>query len=507
MFRLKSISIIFVCCLCIPLINMFFRIIPDDPVSDFRILADYPEYGTKIKKFPQKFQEYFHDNFAFRNKLIGLNGDVHYSLLKTSISDRVIIGKRGWLYFTDEGIMDDFHGKIKINDNDMKNTCDFFVELDKYIEIQSKGRTKLIVVVCPNPQTIYPEYLPEHEKYIFGNGSRLDQYIDYFKQNNGIKILDIRPALLKAKENSQEWLYYSNDSHWNILGAEVAFRELINCINELGIPVQIPQYTINKINTLSGDLTRIIAAKSIPQSSFYSVVFNDISVQPNSDWNDLDYKQTSTNPNGLSIVIFGDSYSINLRALIGGTFNQSYFLRSSGEVFENVNNALLTYKPDVIVFEIVERGLYTWSNFIPPQILFPYKLNGFYNENTNNSTKEPDFITGNASIIAYDKTATHFSLTGYYPPGWPINSITVTINNNESLTMDIVPGLFTLELDFENKFDDIQISIKTKKTFIPKNEGWNEDGRELAVIVTSWSLSSDKIKYYDEIKIDDDIFN
>jgi len=355
---------------------MFFKIIPDDPATDFRILSDYPAYDTKLKNFPKKFQEYFHDNFAFRNKLIGLNGDIHYSLFKTSISDRVIIGKRGWLYLTDEGIMDDFHGKIKMNDSDMKNALDFFIKLEKYIEMQSKGQTKFIVVVCPNPQTIYPEYLPEHEKYTFGNASRLDQYIDYFKQNNGVKILDIRPALLKAKENSKEWLYYSNDSHWNNLGAEVAFRELINRINDLGIHVQIPHYTINDVTPWSGDLTRIIAAKNVPKSSLHNFVFNDVSVQAHSAWDDSSYKQTSTVSNGLSIVIFGDSYSISWRTLVGGTFAQSCFLGLSGEIFEDVNNALLTYKPDVIVLEFVERGIYRWSKFIPPPQI---KLKEFYN--------------------------------------------------------------------------------------------------------------------------------
>jgi hypothetical protein len=347
---------------------MFFKIIPDDPATDFRVLADYPAYSKKINNFPKKFQEYFHDNFAFRNKLIGLNGDIHYSLLKTSISDSVIIGKQGWLYYTAEGLMDDYHGKIKMNDRDMKNASDFFVRLNKYIEKQSEGRTKFIVVVCPNPQTIYPEYLPEYEKYNIGNPSRLDQYISYFKQHNGPDILDIRPALLKIKENSQEWLYYPNDTHWNTLGAEVAFLELINRINGLGIPVQIPHYTINKVTPWSGDLTRTIAAKSVPKSSLHNVVFDDVSVQAHSGWNDLIYKQTSTISNGLSIAIFGDSYSISLRTFIGGTFDQSYFLMSS--IIEDVNMVLLTYKPDIIVLEFVERVLYIWNQFVLPEDLF-----------------------------------------------------------------------------------------------------------------------------------------
>jgi len=364
MLRSKVVTIIFICCLCMPLINMFFRIIPDDPVTDNRKLAVYPAYGTKLKNFYMEFQNYFHDNFAFRNKLIGLNGNIHYSLLKTSTSERVIIGKKGWLYFTDEGIMDDFHGKIKVNDIDMTNALNFFVDLQNQIEARSEGRTKFILAVCPNPQSIYPEYLPEHEKYTFGNKSRLDQYIDYFTQNNGVKILDLRPALLKAKESSQEWLYFSNDSHWNRLGAEVAFKEIINRINDEGIPVQIPHYSIDRVTTWSGDLARVISAKSVPKSFLHNFAFDDVSVRAYNNWADASYEQSSTVSNGLSIVVFGDSYSDNLRTLVGGTFAHSYFEQLSiyeKEIVENVNRVLLAYEPDIIVFEYVERRLYLFS--------------------------------------------------------------------------------------------------------------------------------------------------
>jgi len=367
MLRSKAVSIVFICFLCMFFINTFLKIFPDDPAADYRVLAGFPKNGKKIKNFYKEFQDYFHDNFAFRNKLIGLNGDLHYSLLKTSISDRVIIGKRGWLYFTDEGIMDDFHGKIKVNDNELKNALDFFGELEKYVEKRSNGRTKFILAVCPNPQTIYPEYLPEYEKYTFGNKSRLDQHIDYFTQNNGVKILDLRPALLKAKENSREWIYFSNDSHWNSLGAETAFREIINCINDLGIAVQIPRYTLETIIPWSGDLTRLIAAKSVPKSYYHRFVFDDVSVEAYNDWDDTSYEQTSTVSNGLSIVIFGDSYSNNLRTFFGGTFAHSYFEQmslSETEIIEDVNKALLAYNPDVIICEYAERRLHLWSKLL-----------------------------------------------------------------------------------------------------------------------------------------------
>jgi hypothetical protein len=59
-------------------------------------------------------------------------------------------------------------------------------------------------------------------------------------------------------------------------------------------------------------------------------------------------------------------------------------------------------------------------------------------------------------------------------------------------------------LDFENALDYISIRIKTEKSFIPKNEGWNNDNRRLGVMITKWSLSKVSIELP---KIDDDIFN
>ena len=114
-----------------------------------------------------------------------------------------------------------------------------------------------------------------------------------------------------------------------------------------------------------------------------------------------------------------------------------------------------------------------------------YEYTGFY-DNKN----EEVWINGKAEIIAHNNNSVNrFVLTGYYPETFPGNYITVTINNNESITKEMIPGkVFDIEIDFENKYQKVKIGIKTDKTFIPKNEGWNEDLRELGVYIVKWSL-------------------
>jgi hypothetical protein len=114
------------------------------------------------------------------------------------------------------------------------------------------------------------------------------------------------------------------------------------------------------------------------------------------------------------------------------------------------------------------------------------KYNGFYGIEPNGAR----WITGNANITLENKTATHFSLAGYYPENWPENRFTVTINNVNSVTVDMSPGnSFNVKLDFENNLNIVYIALETEKSFIPKTEGWNEDGRELGTLIISWELS------------------
>ena len=55
-----------------------------------------------------------------------------------------------------------------------------------------------LFVVAPNANTIYPEYMPDRiRKASFR--SRLDQLIDHLKANGFFNLVDLRPALRKAK--------------------------------------------------------------------------------------------------------------------------------------------------------------------------------------------------------------------------------------------------------------------------------------------------------------------
>jgi hypothetical protein len=102
------------------------------------------------------------------------------------------------------------------------------------------------------------------------------------------------------------------------------------------------------------------------------------------------------------------------------------------------------------------------------------------------------WINGDATIFFSNKTSNLFSFFGFYPRNFPAdNRFTVTVNNRETTTVDLIPGnSFNVELNFESNHNIARIGLKTERVLIPKKEGWNEDTRELAMRISSWELSN-----------------
>jgi hypothetical protein len=100
-------------------------------------------------------------------------------------------------------------------------------------------------MVAPNKHTIYPEYLPR-----WAQSASLGAIDALFATTGTQRYLDLRGALLRAKADQRVPFYYKTDSHWNFLGASVAFDAL-----EQRLSITNPK--LNRIPDSSGQLRRI----------------------------------------------------------------------------------------------------------------------------------------------------------------------------------------------------------------------------------------------------------
>src|SRR5579883_3056048 len=58
---------------------------------------------SSIEKFPQGFNDFYNDRFAFRSSLLSAVNLAQYKLFGCSSSSRVIVGRHDWLFFCDGG--------------------------------------------------------------------------------------------------------------------------------------------------------------------------------------------------------------------------------------------------------------------------------------------------------------------------------------------------------------------------------------------------------------------
>ena len=140
----------------------------------------------------------------------------------------VILGTDGWLYYigpAGERLLDrHVRGRDPFSQDELDRWRQFLVERTR--RFRSLG-ARYVLVIAPNKESIYPEYLPPWIGPRVGP-TRLDQLMSSLKSATDLTVIDLRGAVLADK--SASILYYKTDTHWNTRGAYVAYREIMRVL-------------------------------------------------------------------------------------------------------------------------------------------------------------------------------------------------------------------------------------------------------------------------------------
>lgn len=369
------ILILFLCFLIMP--NIIYRIFYDSFGHinyENRTLASKPILVlTNINEYPKKYEEYFNDYLPFRNELVKLKNLNDIFIFKNSLYHKVLVGKERWLFYTVYNLTEKYIGIEEYNftEKELEKAKNNLIHFRDELK---KKNIDFIFMVCPDKQFIYSEYMPNYIKRK-SIKSGTDIFVEYIKNNTDIKVVYPKEELLKYKDKYQ--LYYKYDSHWNSLGAYIGYTELTRILN-------IDNKSIESFKILEFDSAYRNSNKD--SSLFYNDIARMVSLNDIKKFRDdiiyilEDYKYTITNitddwslsrisnynldnfKNNRNILIIRDSYSFEMMDYIITTFKQSEFIHI--ETFKNKN--IIEYKPDIVVFEFVERGLkYSILNVIP----------------------------------------------------------------------------------------------------------------------------------------------
>jgi hypothetical protein len=318
----------------------------DYPVGGRFSLADVFKASIYL---PGRLEKYFNQNFSSRDRLVHANYWFRLNVAGEKDFHDVLLGKDSWLYYSGEQNLDYYQHTPLLNQSQIASLLDQLAGTQNEL---AKRNIKFLVVVAPNKETIYPEYLPA-EIQQSGDISIFDQILNA-NEKYKLPIIDLRPALLEAKKNGQ--IYYRTDTHWNPEGAFAAYQVIAGELHKLfptikAHPIQDFSKTPEKI---SGDLAVMLTMKNelAEESHEMQPVFNRKAETTNSGDGYL-ITSTTGDSNMPKAVIFRDSFYNGLQPYLAEHFQQAILVRSF-----KVDMPLIDQeKTDLVIMEIAERYL------------------------------------------------------------------------------------------------------------------------------------------------------
>lgn len=354
---------IFILLLWLPTMDLFFRWDRIAEVNEKRALAPFPVLSSGlsgVRSFIAGLEAYFNDHFGFRKRLIYWDQTWKRVWFGESPVSNVVIGQKGWLYYTDRLTAMDLRTKTFFSPRDLD---DWKSLLEGRRDWLARRGIPYIFVIAPDKQTIYPEYLPEWERTA-GSMTKLNQFVVYMKTNSTVEILDLRPALLRAKATQRTYQY--TDSHWSEYGDFVACQEVVQALRRQLPNVHSPSLDSFDMKTSvkkGGNLAYMLAAGETMQENDYVSLLPRAPLKPllvTRDSKNSRIVKCVENPDCKGrMVIFGDSFAEGWFPFIGYCFNRvalyRLYDRSGGHVWDTA--MIEKEKPNLVVDEILENLL------------------------------------------------------------------------------------------------------------------------------------------------------
>lgn len=332
-------------------------------LAENRSLSPFPQRPRTVEElvaFPKAFEKWFDDHFGLRHPLVQA-----YHLMTLAVgssgSPRVLVGKDGWLFYTDAkdgNSLEDYRRTDPLTPEELHR---WRMALEaKYFWLKEKGIPYLFII-APDKHSIYPEYYPSRVR-IPGSRSRLDQLMEAM-DGSPVPVIDLREPLRGAKNLGR--LYHKTDSHWNDLGAAVAHNTVVAHLSA-EVPDLFPRrYGPEDFSwrpARGGDLARMLDLQGFLNETEVPMPRPGLFRCPDYRENDpMDSEDpvlvvTACRPRGKSALVFRDSFFTRLRPYIAEYFGQTVFTSAPPEV-ETLERFVRTYKPDVVLEERVERYL------------------------------------------------------------------------------------------------------------------------------------------------------
>jgi hypothetical protein len=338
----------------------------DPPSGENRTLAEWPHFrwdAASLRALPEQLTRYFDDHFAFRGRLVRWQGIVRLRALGVSPSASVIKGRDGWLFYADDGAMEDYAEAPPFTDVELEQWRSTLQDISDWLHAHGIA---YLFVIAPDKHVIYPEYMPDTIRR--APVSRIDQLVSHLRDYSTVRVLDLRPELLAAK--AHERIYHRTDTHWNDRGAFVGYQSIIDALGEQ-VPALRPAsrstFEPRAVSSAGLDLAGMLGlTELLPEEDLVLVPRRPATariVEPEHPNRKLAHARIVTeSPNrGPRAVVFMDSFGPGLVPFLSEDFSRVVYLWQNNMDPQVVQQE----RPQVVIQEWVGRALSTHVPYNP----------------------------------------------------------------------------------------------------------------------------------------------
>jgi|GEM_PF-5865521 len=347
---------------------------PHDLMPNFREqrpLASFPSFKriTDFLVLPDSLTKYSADNFGFRKPLLSAYFYLRLKVLHSDIGLPAVIGKDGWLFFKDE--VSSYRHQNLLNSDQLDNIK---TRLDAWCNYTHDNGAEFIFFVGPNKSTIYKDKMPVSLAPI-GTSSLLDQVYAIKFECPFIKV-DLRPTLEK---NNKEVLYYKWGTHWNDRAAQLAWIFIKDKVNHHSSNITWP--AVQSVITYR-------QARPLEDSMWSWFGQNDPTTENLPKIDILETPEISKQGQSARMLVFGDSFVQFMQGAVNVVANGASFwwltpkdefsfqptdlgsaawLISGNGLDKPGLEIMKTFKPNLVMLEVVERNLSSLANLPLPK--------------------------------------------------------------------------------------------------------------------------------------------
>lgn len=317
-----------------------------------RRLAVFPTLITENginAGYGKGFESWFDDRFFLRKQIIHLFDKYRYSL-SSDENQKALIGKDGWAFYKGDNSISNYQNATLLSQDELEKIT---ANLNDIQNFAKQNNQRFVFLIGPDKNKAYGEFFSEkYKKQRPDSESRTVQLLNYLKLHSDVRAVYPLDVINAGKDKGL--LYYKDDTHWNDLGAYLAYREMMRAI---GISPAEVDFQL-RIREGNGDIASMIRLKKSVYSRIeYPTIATPLSGQckaiGKTTLGNSNFLCTNPNRKGKAIV-FRDSFTTAVQPYLAETFNEVK-LYWHHNIKDIAPSELKQY--DVIILESVERAV------------------------------------------------------------------------------------------------------------------------------------------------------